>query len=375
MNFLEYLIDHQAEMVDTLRTVVSYESPSREKILLDRLTAYLAELFCSIGADVKILEQPEAGNHLRASWGEGKEQALILCHIDTVWPMGEIDKRPFRIVDGKAYGPGIYDMKGGLVQAIFALKSIIALQKKVPRKIVFLFTSDEEIGSQTSRSLIEAEAHNSAFVLVPEPAANGKQGAAKLSRNAWGMYDVKIIGRSAHAGGDHNKGINALEEMAHQILKLQAMTDYDIGTTVSVGEAQGGAGYNVIPGLATAKVDLRASTEKELAAAHVKIMGLTPFLKGAAITVTGGINRPPLLATKANTLLYEKARRYAEELGFELPGVHVGGVSDGNLTSAMGVATLDGIGAVGDGAHAVHENVLLEALAPRAALLAKLLAE
>ena len=361
-------------MVDTLRTVVTYETPSREKTLLDRFADYWSELFRGIGANIEILKQTEGGNHLRMSWGEGPEQVLVLGHMDTVWPRGEIVRRPFRIEGGKAYGPGVYDMKGGLVQSLFALEAVAAAEKKLPRKIVFLCTADEEIGSTTSRSLIEAEARKSTFVLVMEPAA-GAQGAAKVSRSGWGMYDVKVTGRSVHAGNDHMNGINAVEELAHQILKLQAMTDYSIGTTVSVGEIRGGAGYNVVPDLATAKVDLRARTERELATAQARILGLTPFLKGTTVTVTGGINRPPMEATPANTKLYQKARQFAGELGFELPGVHVGGVSDGNLTSAIGVATLDGIGAVGDGAHAVHEHVILEALVPRAALLAKLLAE
>ena len=375
MNYLAYLTDRREEMVEVLRTVVSYESPSREKALVDELAAYLATQFSGLGANIEMLEQPEGGNHLCASWGEGPGQVLVLGHIDTVWPRGEIGRRPFRIEGGKAYGPGVYDMKGGLVQSLFALKAVVAAGKKPPRKIVFLCTSDEEIGSKTSRSVIEVEAKKSAFVLVPEPTANGEQGAAKTSRSGWGMYDVKATGRSAHAGNDHINGINAVEELSHQILKLQAMTDYTVGTTVSVGETRGGAGYNVVPNRATAKVDLRARTEKELAAAQARILGLTPFLKGAGVTVTGGINRPPMEATPANTKLYQKARQFARELGFELTGTHAGGVSDGNLTSAVGVATLDGIGAVGDGAHAVHEHIFLEALAPRAALLAKLMAE
>jgi glutamate carboxypeptidase len=374
MNYLAYLTGQQEEMVEALRTVASYESPSREKALLDELAAYLAAQFSGLGAEVEMMEQAEGGNHLRASWGEGPGQVLVLGHMDTVWPRGEIGRRPFRVEGGKAYGPGVYDMKGGLVQSLFALKAIVASGRKPPRKIVFLCTSDEEIGSKTSRSLIEAEAGKSAFVLVTEPAA-GAQGAVKVSRSGWGMYDVKVTGRSAHAGGDHRNGINAVEELAHQILKLQAMTDYLVGTTVSVGETRGGSGYNVVPDLATAKVDLRARTEKELAAAHAQIMGLTPFLKGAGVEVAGGINRQPMQATPANTRLYQRARSFARELGFELAAAHAGGVSDGNLTSALGIATLDGLGAVGDGAHAVHEYLCLDALAPRAALLAKLMAE
>jgi glutamate carboxypeptidase len=374
MNYLRYLTAQQEEMLEALRMVVTYESPSGEKALLDKLAGYLATQFSGLGADVELFKETEAGNHLRASWGEGPGQVLVLGHMDTVWPQGEIGRRPFRIEGGKAFGPGVYDMKGGLVQSLFALKAIVASGEKPPRKIVFLFTSDEETGSKTSRSLIEAEARKSAFVLVTEPAA-GAHGAVKVSRSGWGMYDVKVTGRATHAGIDHINGINAIEEMARQILKLQAMTDYSVGTTVSVGKIRGGASYNVVPDLATAKVDLRARTEKELAAAQARILGLTPFLKGAGVTVTGGINRQPMEATPANAQLYQKALPFARELGFELLGTHVGSISDGNLTSALGIATLDGLGAVGDGAHALHEHIFLEALAPRAALLAKLMAE
>jgi glutamate carboxypeptidase len=289
-----------------------------------------------------------------------------------VWPLGELARRPFRIQDGKAFGPGVYDMKGGTVQAIFALQAIMAAKAKMPRKAVFLCTTDEEIGSAAARELIEDEAKKSAYVLVPEP-SSGAQGAVKLTRKGWGMFDVNVTGRSAHAGNDHAKGINAVEEMARQVIKLQSMTDYGTGTTISAGEIRGGAGYNVIPDKASLKVDLRASTQAELLGARDKILGLTPFLAGATVSVTGGLNRPPLEATPANCALYQKAKQIAAELGYDLPGTHVGGVSDGNFTSALGVATLDGVGAVGDGAHALHEHLVLAAMAPRAALIAGLL--
>jgi glutamate carboxypeptidase len=359
-------------MTGMLQTFVEYETPSREKAAVDRFTAYLAELFGQLGGEVMMFERPSAGNIVRASFGNGSEQALVLCHVDTVWPYGELARRPFRIEDGKAFGPGVYDMKGGTVQAIFALQASMAAGGKVPRKVVFLCTTDEEIGSAAARDLIEVEAKKSAYVLVPEP-ASGPQGAVKLTRKGWGMFDVHVTGRSAHAGNDHAKGINAVEEMAHQILKLQAVTDYGTGTTISVGEIRGGLGYNVVPDKASLKVDLRASTQTELLSARAKILGLAPFLQGTTVTVTGDLNRPPLEATPGNCALYQKAKKIAAELGYDLPGTHVGGVSDGNFTSALGVPTLDGVGAVGDGAHALHEHVALSAMAPRAALIAGLL--
>jgi glutamate carboxypeptidase len=372
VSFLEYLTGRQEEMTGMLRTFVEYETPSRDKAALDRFSGHLAEVFRGLGAEITVFDRPERGNHIRAAFGQGSEQALVLCHCDTVWPLGELKRRPFRIEDGKAYGPGAFDMKGGLVQAIFAVRAILETGIKPPRKIVFLCTSDEEIGSGSSRALIEEEARRSAYVLVAEP-ATGIEGALKLARKGWGMFDVQVAGRSAHAGNDHAKGINAVEELAHQVLKLQGITDYATGTTVSVGEIHGGSGYNVVPDKATAKVDLRASTQAELQAACDRIMGLTSVLKGATVTVTGGLNRPPLEPTPANTALYETAKKLARKLGYELPGIHTGGVSDGNFTSALGVATLDGVGAVGDGGHALHEHLDLSAMAPRAALLASLL--
>jgi glutamate carboxypeptidase len=372
VSFLGFLTERQEAMTSLLRTFVEYETPSRDKPAVDRFTAYLADLFGRLGGEVTMFERSSAGNIVRAGFGNGAEQALILCHVDTVWPFGELARRPFRIEDGKAFGPGVNDMKGGTVQAIFALQAIMAAKAKMPRKVVFLCTTDEEIGSAAARELIEDEAKKSAYVLVPEP-SSGAQGAVKLTRKGWGMFDVNVTGRSAHAGNDHAKGINAVEEMARQVIKLQSMTDYGTGTTISVGEIRGGMGYNVIPDKASLKVDLRASTQAELLGARDKILGLTPFLQSATVSVTGALNRPPLEATPGNCALYQKAKRIAAELGFDLPGTHVGGVSDGNFTSALGVATLDGIGAVGDGAHALHEHLVLSAMAPRAALIAGLL--
>jgi glutamate carboxypeptidase len=372
MSFLEFLTERQEDMLNLLRTFVEFETPSRDKVAVDRFSAHLANLFGQLGSEVTMFERPHAGNIVRAGFGSGAGQVLILCHLDTVWPLGEIQRRPFRIENGKAYGPGAYDMKAGIVQAIFAIKAIMAAKMEMPRKAVFLCTTDEEIGSAASRQLIEEEARKSTYALVVEPASDSA-GAVKLTRKGWGMFDVNVTGRSAHAGADHAKGVNAVEEMAHQILKLQAITDYGIGTTVSVGEVRGGMGYNVVPDKASLKVDLRARTQAELLAARAKILGLTPFLQGTTVTVTGDLTRGPLEATPGNRALYEKAKKLARELGYDLPGVHVGGVSDGNLTSALGIPTLDGIGAVGDGGHALHEHVVLAALAPRAALISGLL--
>lgn len=292
--------------------------------------------------------------------------------MDTVWPIGEIERRPFKIEDGKAYGPGIFDMKGGLVQAFFALKAIREMQVKLPYKVVFLCNSDEETGSAYSRTHIEAEAQKSEYVLVPEPAA-GPDGAVKATRKGWGMYDMHVTGRASHSGNDHAGGINAIEELAHQILRLQALTDYEKGTTINVGTISGGNGYNVVPDWATAKIDLRATNQQELLKAEQAIIDSHPVLNGTTVSVRGRLNRPALEATPQNVQLYLKAKVIAETLGFDLPKRDVGGASDGNFTSALGVPTLDGIGAAGYGAHAIDEHLILGTMAPRAALIAHLL--
>jgi glutamate carboxypeptidase len=371
--FVDHLLKQQDAMIAMLRDMVEMETPSDDKQAVHRLAQYMAGRFAQIGADCEFLP-PNAGEHLRASWGGGDAQVLVLCHLDTVWPVGELARRPFRIADGRAYGPGVYDMKGGTVQAFFALKAISELNVRPVSKIVFLCSTDEESGSMSSRALIEQEALRSRFVLIPEP-ASGTAGAVKLTRKGWGIYHLTVTGRTAHAGTDHEKGISAVTELAHQILKLQALTDYSTGTTVNVGVIAGGTVFNMVPDKAEARIDLRAAGLDELQGTEQAILGLAPVIPGAILEVTGGINRPPMEATEGNLQLYRKAQLIAADLGMELPGVHVGGVSDGNFTSSLGAATLDGIGAVGDGAHAVSEYLELKAMAPRAALVARLLAE
>lgn len=370
--FVEYLQGQHDQMVNMLQLVVELETPSTSKTALDKFVDFLAKHFETINAKVEIIKQEKAGNHLLASWGSGKEQILVLCHMDTVWPLGEIIKRPFRIEEDKAFGPGIFDMKGGLVQAFFALKAISQLGVKVSKKIVFLCTSDEETGSITSRPFIEEEALKSKFVLVLEPGV-GSDGAVKLTRKGWGLFDLLVTGKSAHAGNDPEKGVSAIEEISQQIIRLQAMTDYTTGTTVNVGTVHGGTLANVIPNRAEAKIDLRASSQNELERATHEILSLEPILKGTSLNVSGKINRPPLEATSKNCELYEKAKGIARELGLELPAKNVGGVSDGNFTSALGVPTLDGIGSIGDGSHALHEHILLSIMVKRSALIAELL--
>jgi glutamate carboxypeptidase len=263
-------------------------------------------------------------------------------------------------------------MKGGIVNALWAIRSLDALQLMPDRRITLLITSDEEIGSRSSRSLIEAEAreHEAAYVLEP---AHPPHGALKTWRKGVGMYRVRVTGLSAHAGAAHNEGVNAIEELAHQVLAIQKLTDYEAGTTVNVGVIGGGTRSNVVPDHAWARIDVRVMNAEEAQRLDAAMHALAPRVLGAKVEVSGSLNRPPMPRTPSGVALYEKAAGIASELGFEVIETGTGGASDGNFTAALGVPTLDGLGVDGDGGHALHEHVIIRSLPERAALLAGLL--
>ncbi len=369
---LAYLRDHQDEMVALLTHLVAMESPSDKKPALDRLAAFLAQELQHLGADVEVLSQAEAGDHVRARWAQGQGGTLLLCHMDTVWDVGTVDKRPVRVEEGRLYGPGALDMKAGIVNALWARRALRALDLAPTDPVTLLLTSDEEVGSSTSRPVIEAEAQQHDTVLVLEP-AQPPMGALKTWRKGVGAYRVTITGRAAHAGVDHEQGINAVEELAHQILHLQQLTDYQAGITVNVGLVAGGTRSNVVPEEAWARVDVRVMDDEQATWLDQEMRSLEPRLTGATVTVTGGVGRPPLVRTPEIAALYHRAQRLARQIGLEIAEAGSGGGSDGNFTAALGVPTLDGLGAVGDGAHALHEHVELSSLPERAALLAAML--
>jgi glutamate carboxypeptidase len=292
--------------------------------------------------------------------------------MDTVWPLGTLAGQPVRIVDGRFYGPGSYDMKGGIVIALTAVRGLRALDAWPDRPITILFTSDEELGSRTSRALIEDQARRSALVLVLEPAL--ASGALKTSRKGTGWFVVTASGVAAHAGGSHDEGVNAIEELAHQILTLQRMTDYARGTTVNVGRVLGGERTNVVPDQATVWVDLRVTGQDEGQRMLTRILGLEPHIPGALLHVRGKLSRPPMPRDAVMDKTFRRAAAIAAEMGQTLTEGGTGGASDANFSAALGVPTLDGLGPVGDGAHARHEHVRISSLPERAALLAALLA-
>ena len=367
---LQYQEAHRDDTIQLLRGLVEMESPTFEKALVDDVGRFLVAHFQKLGFAIRTFPQAERGDHFLATRGEGS-QVLVLLHFDTIWSRGDVAQRPFRIEDGRAYGPGAFDMKGGIAILSAALEGMAALGQRVQGRLAILCTSDEEVGSGTSRPLIERLGRESRCVLVPEPAP--EPNAVITSRKGVGNSFVTIHGRAAHAGRDHAKGVSALVEAAHHILFLQGRTDYGRGTTVNVGYARGGTRVNVVPDRIELGVDFRFTTGEEGERVAAVIPGLRPVNPAARLEVSGGVNRPPLERAQGVFGLLETAKAGARDLGLELRECSTGGGSDGNFTAALGIPTLDGLGVAGDGAHALHEHVLIEELPRRAALLGNLL--
>jgi len=360
------------DLVDLLQWLVDQDSPSTDKASVDRLQDIVEGEVRAAGGRPERIRQAGYGDHVRVDVPGGTGQVLVLCHVDTVWPVGEAARRPFRVENGVAFGPGSSDMKGGVALALHVLQRIARSTRSPASRLCILFTSDEEVGSPTSRTLIEAEAGASHSVLVLE-SGFPPDGAVKTFRKGWGRYTIRAHGRAAHAGADHELGRSAIKELAAQVLRIEAMTDYASGTTLNVGTIIGGTRVNVVPDQAEAAVDVRMTSAESATRIDAALKGLTPVGEGVGLEVTGGLNRPPFERTRGVAALYESARAIASELGFELPEVAMGGASDGNFTAALGVPTLDGLGLVGEGAHSLDEYVLLDHDDRRVRLLEELL--
>jgi glutamate carboxypeptidase len=374
---LRELRGQRREMVKLLAEFVRCESPSHQKSAVDRFGQSVAREWKRRGADVRILRQKPRGDHVRAEiWlGTGKPagQIMVLGHLDTVYPLGTLAKMPFRVSGGRAWGPGTFDMKGGLVLALFAVDALRAGRIEPAKRFVFLWTSDEEIGSESSRPAIEQEARRSDAVLVLEPSF-GTDGCLKTRRKGVGGAEIIVTGRSAHAGIDPEKGVNAVHELALQIERLMQLNDPRIGITVQTTVVSGGTLTNVVPERAHALVDIRYSRQADAARLNKKLRAVRSILKGARVEVRRTGDRPPLERTPAVRRLFSHARSLMHEMGLPLGEASTGGGSDGSFTAAQGVPTLDGLGTVGDGAHSPREHVLIRALPERAALIAGLLA-
>ncbi len=365
----------QPSLLDLTQQLVRAESPTNGKAAVDACAALAAARASSLGARVKLHQQKELGALLEARFGPKSKagasgRTLLLGHLDTVWPLGTLKTMPCRMSQGRLWGPGSLDMKAGVAMAFTALEILIEAEL-LHREIVLLLVSDEEVGSPVSRPLTERLAAESAQVFVLEPA----QGLAyKTARKGAGNWRIEVTGLAAHAGVDFEKGANALLELARVIQTVSGWTDLERGLTVSVGVAGGGSKTNVIPAQAWMEVDLRIARKADGPRIARRFAALKPVDRRCTLQVTGGIDRPPMERTRSTVRLYLQAKALAAELGFPLPEASTGGVSDGNLTSALGIPTLDGMGAVGEGAHASNESILIEHLAPRTALLAGLLA-
>jgi glutamate carboxypeptidase len=368
---LTYLKTQQEAMVTMLAQWVNQDSPTYDKAAVDTMGRMIADAYIEAGGDLaSVHPQVERGDHYTITYGEADRQILILCHFDTVWPLGEAQRRPFTIEAGQGKGPGVHDMKGGTLMGLFALKAIQQLGLKPRHKLVFLLTSDEEVGSQSSRALIEAEARQSSYCLVLE---GSRSGPLTTWRKGVGQFHLEVTGLAAHAGIEPEKGASAIEELARQIQALHALTNLERGITVNIGVISGGERPNIVAPYASAELDLRVMTQADGEAMTAKILGLQPQVAGCYLKVTGGMNRWPFEETPAGLALFAKAQAIAQELGFSVDKIGSGGGSDGNFTAALGVPTLDGLGSLGGGAHALAEYTVLEALPLRAALLAELM--
>ncbi|CAM3650442.1 M20 family metallopeptidase [Cohnella lubricantis] len=366
---------YMPELLKLLEESVNMDSPSSDKTHTDRMADWYAFQFERIvGGRVSRQPNREYGDRLLCEAGEGERRVLLLGHLDTVWPAGEAERRPFTIRGGRAYGPGVYDMKAGLLQAMFALKALKEAGRFPADKTVAVFiNSDEEISSVTSRAAIEEEAGSASAVLVLEPPME-PNGALKTARKGSGRYKLVIEGVSAHAGVDPSKGVSAIHELSYQIQALQALNNFETGTSVNVGIIHGGIASNVVAGSAEAEIDVRVATKEEAERIHEAVMGLKPKLPFAKLTISGGMLRPPMVRTEEAGRLYRLARQIAQdELNLNLPEAATGGVSDGNFTAALGIPTLDGLGARGDFAHSPKEYVELEEIPRRTLLLARLI--
>jgi glutamate carboxypeptidase len=378
MDFLlRYARQKQGEIVALIREFVECESPSDHPAGVNRFTDLLAESVKDM-ARVRAYSGGRAcGKHVRCEFAlpGAKKQGRILAlgHSDTVWPLGTLRTMPFRRWKGRLWGPGVFDMKGGLVFFIFAMRALRELDVPVTRQVILHVNSDEEIGSPSSRALTEEAARKSAAVLVLEP-GTGLEGKLKTARKGVGDYTITVRGHAAHAGVDFTKGASAILEMSRQIEKIAGFTRLARGITVSPGVIQGGTRSNVIPAECRAEIDVRIPRASDRAYLERRFASLEPFDARCTIEVTGGLNRPPMERSAGTRALFRKAKALAAELGVSLEESSTGGGSDGNFTAALGVPTLDGLGAVGEGAHAANESILMDRIADRTALLAKLVA-
>lgn len=367
-------------LVKRLQQLVEIESPSDNKVAVDRCVAAVVAMAESLGGHPKLHRQRHVGDVLELRFGPSSRKSarkstrparpvMLLGHLDTVWPLGTLAKMPFRIAEGRAWGPGSLDMKAGVAIGLTAIEALYELDS-LHRPVIFLLNSDEEVGSTASRPITEKLARESEAVFVLEPA---QAGAYKTARKGVGDYTLRVRGIASHAGVDFERGHSAIHELAFQLEKVRAFTELSRGLTVNAGVIRGGTRTNVVAAEAEAEIDVRIARTADAARIDRKFRSLRVRDRGCVLQVEGGINRPPMERTRGIVALFNRAATIARQMGFIVEEAATGGGSDGNFTAALGVPTLDGMGGVGEGAHASHESVVLRDLVPRTALLAEMI--
>ncbi len=369
---LRYFSEHQNQIVQTIRELVEIESPSDNKPAADRIAAFLAKRFQALGGHTKLHRSADFGDSLQIDFGSksaNRRPILLLGHHDTVYPLGTLANMPCKSENGNLHGPGVLDMKSGIALTLHAIAALQEWHGGLPRPVTVFLVSDEEVGSHSSRKITESLAKESDGVLVLEPAA-GLRGAVKTARKGVGEFTLQVQGIAAHAGLDPGKGHSAILELSRQIVAISKLNNLRQGISVNAGVIQGGTRTNVVAAEASVAIDVRIKAMHQAAALERKLHSLKPFDKHCKLKMTGSINRPPMERTPGVAKLYKKAQEVASQLGWNLEEAAVGGGSDGNFTAGIGVPTLDGLGAVGEGAHAIHEYIVISELPRRALLLA-----
>ena len=358
-------------MISLLRQFVEFESPTHDKTAVNRFGAVVAREAQKLGAAVEVVPKFEVGDQIIARWGNGPGGFLIIGHLDTVFPLGTLEMMPFYEKDDKIFGPGVLDMKGGLVVTLTAIAALQEVGQMPARQITAFFNTDEEMGSYESRAMIEELAKDAALVLVHEPSE--PDGALLTWRKGTGKFNVRVKGRAAHSGGEHQKGLNAIEELAHQIVAVQGLTDYEKGTTINIGSVHGGRAINVVPAYAEADGDMRIMQVSEYERIATAISSLTPALKDTVIEVSCNLNRPPLQFNALMESTFDRAHAIAKEIEMEIKAGGSGSASDANFIAPLGIPVLDGLGPSGAGFHSDEEYLLVKSLPERASLTAALL--
>ena len=363
---------HQPAMMELLKEMVETESPTYDKEAVDRMGALVIREAEKLGATIEIFPEKEVGDNIVARFGKGEDGILLIGHMDTVFPLDTIQSQPFYEKYGRVYGPGGLDMKSGLVIMLTAVKALQERGEMPDRPISMLFNTDEEMGSYKSRYLIEKEAKKHALALVFEP-CEYLEGTLHTWRKGTGKFNITVQGKAAHSGGAHQKGLNAIEELSHQIVKIQQLTDYAAGTTINIGSMHGGRAINIVPAWAQAEGDIRLTSLKEYVRVQNVICSLEPVKKDALIIVQCILNRPPMNYDELMDKTFTKAKKLAEAEGIEIKAGGTGSASDANFVAHLDIPVLDGLGTVGEGFHSEDEYFLIDSFVERTELAATLL--